>query len=45
MTDEPNPFEDFIIRYYDNPVLFVEEVLGAEPTDYQAEIFKRGRPE
>ena len=38
MTDEPNPFEDFIIRYYDNPVLFVEEVLGAEPTDYQAEF-------
>ena len=37
---EPNPFEDFMIRYYDDPVLFVEEVLGITPLDYQRDLLE-----
>lgn len=33
-----NPFVDFVERYYDEPVLFVREVLGQEPDDWQAEF-------
>ena len=33
-----NPFEDFMERYGDDPVLFVKEVIGVEPFDYQAEL-------
>jgi len=32
-----NPFKEFVERYYDEPVLFVREVLGQEPDDWQAE--------
>jgi phage terminase large subunit len=35
---EANPLEEFVLRYRDNPVLFVKEVLGATPYDYQAEF-------
>ena len=38
MTDEVNPFEEFLERYANDPVLFVKEVLGAEPFDYQQEL-------
>lgn len=33
-----NPFVDLIDRYYDQPVLFVREVLGQEPDPWQAEF-------
>ena len=33
-----NPLTEFVLRYRDNPVLFVKEVLGAEPYDYQSEF-------
>jgi len=36
MTD--NPFEDFVVEYFDDPVRFVQEVLGAEPLPYQADF-------
>ena len=35
---EANPFEEFTLQYMDDPVLFVREVLGAEPLAYQAEF-------
>jgi hypothetical protein len=38
MTTESNPFEDFTLQYMDDPVLFVKEVLGAEPLPYQSEF-------
>ena len=38
MTD--NPLNEFVLRYKDDPVLFVREVLGAEPYDYQAEFLE-----
>jgi len=38
MTSESNPFEDFTLQYMDDPVLFVREVLGAEPLPYQSEF-------
>lgn len=34
---QANPFHDFLERYYDQPVLFVREVLGQEPEEWQAE--------
>jgi len=33
-----NPLTEFVLRYRDDPVLFVTEVLGATPYDYQAEF-------
>lgn len=33
-----NPLTEFVLRYRDDPVLFVREVLGAEPYDYQSEF-------
>jgi hypothetical protein len=38
MTD--NPLNEFVLRYKDDPVLFVREVLGATPYDYQAEFLE-----
>jgi len=38
MTTDVNPFEEFTLQYMDDPVLFVREVLGADPLDYQAEF-------
>lgn len=35
-----NPLQEFVLRYRDDPVLFVKEVLGAEPYDYQAEFLE-----
>ena len=40
MTSEANPFEEFTLQYMDDPVLFVKEVLGAEPLPYQAEFLE-----
>ena len=37
MTSE-NPFDEFISQYRERPALFVHEVLGCEPFDYQAEF-------
>ena len=37
MTDE-NPMIAFVTRYRDDPVLFVQEVLGVDPLPYQAEL-------
>ena len=34
MTSEANPFEEFTLQYMDDPVLFVREVLGADPLPY-----------
>ena len=39
-TDANNPFEEFILQYRDDPVLFVKEVLGADPLPYQAEFLR-----
>ena len=36
-----NPLEEFVLRYRDDPALFVTEVLGATPYDYQAEFLER----
>ena len=33
-----NPLQEFVLRYRDDPVLFVKEVLGATPYDYQEEF-------
>ena len=38
--DGGNPFEEFILQYEDDPVLFVKEVLEAEPLPYQAEFLE-----
>ena len=35
---EDNPLEEFVLRYRDDPALFVTEVLGATPYPYQAEF-------
>ena len=35
---EVNVFEEFLRRYYHAPTLFVQEVLGAQPYDYQSEL-------
>ena len=32
--------EEFVAAYADDPVLFVEEMLGAQPFDYQAEFLR-----
>ena len=37
---EANPLEEFVLRYRDDPALFVQEVLGATPHDYQAEFLR-----
>lgn len=34
----PNPFVDFVRRYFNDPVAFVREVLGFEPDDWQVEM-------
>jgi phage terminase large subunit len=38
MTNANNPFIEFIRRYRGDPVLFVREVLGVEPDDWQKEF-------
>ena len=38
MTEDANPFEEFIKLYANDPVRFVKEVLGADPFDYQQEL-------
>lgn len=35
-----NPFIEFLERYGNDPVLFVREVLGQEPEDWQAEMMR-----
>ena len=41
MSNAPrNFFEEFVAAYGNDPVLFVEEMLGAEPFDYQAEFLR-----
>lgn len=35
-----NPFVDFIAKYHDKPVLFVQDVLKADPTDFQKELLE-----
>jgi hypothetical protein len=37
---EANPFTEFVTRYRADPVLFVREVLGAEPLAYQSEFLQ-----
>jgi phage terminase large subunit len=37
-TTANNPFKDFLDRYENNPVLFVEEVIGADTQPWQAEM-------
>lgn len=38
MSDQSNPFDDFVVEYWDDPVRFVEEVLGATPLPYQKDF-------
>lgn len=38
MSEARNPLEDFIAAYGQDPVAFVQEVLGATPLPYQAEF-------
>ncbi len=41
MSSAPrNFFEEFVAAYGNDPVLFVEEMLGAQPFDYQAEFLR-----
>jgi phage terminase large subunit len=40
MSEEVNPFEEFTRKYAYDPVLFVREVLGADPLEYQAEFLE-----
>ena len=40
MVSQPNPFEEFVSEYRDDPVKFVIEVLGATPLPYQAEFLQ-----
>lgn len=40
MSDFRQAFQDFVEAYRDHPVLFVEEVLGAQPLDWQKEFLK-----
>jgi phage terminase large subunit len=40
VVEAPNPLDDFIVRYGNEPVLFVQEVLGAEPDEYQAQVLR-----
>ena len=35
-----NPFHDFMKLYRDDPVKFVDEVLGFKPFDYQANLMR-----
>ncbi len=35
---QPNPFDQFLRDYRDDPVAFVKEVLGVEPDGWQAEF-------
>jgi phage terminase large subunit len=37
-TEEGNPLEEFAREYYNQPVRFVEEILGVKPLAYQAEF-------
>ncbi len=37
---QANPFDEFLERYADNPVLFVQEVLGADPFPDQIELLE-----
>ena len=37
---EANPFLEFVERYRSDPVAFVQEVLGADPFDYQQELLR-----
>jgi len=38
MSEQSNPFDDFVVEYWDDPVRFVEEVLGATPLPYQKDF-------
>jgi phage terminase large subunit len=38
MSEQSNPFDDFVVEYWDDPVRFVEEVLGAKPLSYQKDF-------
>ena len=41
MSSAPRNFmEEFVAAYGNDPVLFVEEMLGAQPFDYQAEFLR-----
>ena len=41
MSSAPSNFmEEFVAAYGNDPVLFVEEMLGAQPFDYQAEFLR-----
>jgi hypothetical protein len=39
-SDQKNSFVDFIDAYRDNPVLFVREVLKADPLPWQEQFLK-----
>ena len=37
---QSNPFVEWGLRYYDDPVLFVREVIGAEPDEDQQQVLR-----
>ena len=37
-TKIENPFDDFILKYRNNPVLFVEKVFGVQPDEWQSQF-------
>ena len=37
---QQNPFDEWLDRYQDNAVLFVREVLGADPDEWQEQVLK-----
>jgi len=38
MIKEQNPFKDFLLRYRNDPVAFVQHVLKTKPDEWQAEL-------
>ena len=39
-TNSENPFVDFILKYRNDPVLFVEKVFGVQPDDWQSQFLR-----
>jgi phage terminase large subunit len=40
LAAEDNPLDEFIVRYGNDPVLFVREVLGADPDEEQSQVLR-----
>ena len=42
MNMSTNPFQEFLEKYGNDPVKFVQEVIGVDPFDYQKELLQAG---